>query len=66
MKRHGCLQAYILYIVLFIVFFIAIGWITALLFPNNQSNVLPIAAFLSIITVLVIKYRNSIRAKLHF
>lgn len=69
-KRHGCLQAYIFYIVLFVVYFIIMGKIIALFLPSLQSDttleiVLGSSALLSIITVLIIKNRNSIRKLLH-
>ncbi len=70
MKRHGCLRAYILYIILYLVYFIIIGKIISLFFPNLQSEtdlaiVLFVSALFSILTVLIINKRNSIRKLLH-
>jgi hypothetical protein len=64
-KRHSCLNAYILYIILYIVYFMAIGKLIAIFLPDLQTDatlavVLGVSAILSIITVLIIKKRQSI------
>ncbi len=68
-KRPGCLRAYILYIVLFFVYFLVIGMICKLAFPHTQSDttwiLLPTAAILSMIAVLLFNNRVAIRKSLH-
>ena len=64
-KRHGCLQAYLLYMVLFVVYFFVVGKMSAVLFPGLESEtalmvVLGGSALLSILTVSI--YRK-VRSK---
>jgi hypothetical protein len=65
-KRHSCLSAYIFYIILYIVYFIAIGKLIAIFLPDLQMDatlavVLVGSAILSIITILIIKNRRAIQ-----
>jgi len=65
-KRHGCLQSYILYVLLFVVYFILLGFILRAFFPNITSErALPwylfCSAALSLITIIVIYQRDKIK-----
>jgi hypothetical protein len=64
-RRHGCLRAYLLYIVLSILYFIVIGKLITRFFPYLQSDIglelaLGSAVFLSILTVLIASFKRSI------